>query len=148
MPTDVTTKAVGKESFPTALGAEPSLSSLVGGIFEDAEKLIEHQFTLLKLDFRKDIERARNTGVILGLSFGLLTAAGLILLFMLVHLLEWLTRPHLEWWVCYAIVGSLVALAGGVLLHRGKQKIDKLDFIPEQTAQGLQENLQWKTNPN
>lgn len=148
MATDVTDAPAGRDTFPALRANDPSVSSLIGGIVDDAQKLIEHQFSLLKLDVQKDIQRAKDTGMMLGAGIALLGAAGLLLLFMLVHLLEWLTRPNLEWWACYAIVGCALALLGGVVLYRGKQKLDTLDVIPEQTAEGLKENLQWKTNPN
>jgi uncharacterized membrane protein len=148
MPTDVTTAPTGKDSFPVSSAKEPSLSSLVSGIFDDSQKLIEHQFSLLKHDLKKDIDRAKDTWMLLGFAVGLLSAAGLLLLFMLVHLLEWLTRPNLEWWACYAIVGGALALVGGVVYYRAKQQLETLNVIPEQAAQGLKENLQWKTNPN
>jgi hypothetical protein len=148
MPTDVTSAPTGKDSFPVSRANDPSLSSLLSGILDDAQKLIEHQFSLLKHDVQQDIARVKDTWILLGLGLGLLSAAGLLLLFMVVHLLEWLTRPNLEWWACYALVGGAVALVGGVVFYRAKQKLQTLNVIPEQTTQGLKENLQWKTNPN
>jgi hypothetical protein len=148
MPIDMTNAPAGKDHFPAAGANEPSISNLVGGIVDDAQKLIEHQFSLLKLDIRKDIEKARDTGIMLGAGIGLMSAAGILLLFMLVHLLEYLTRPHLEWWVCYALVGGMLALIGGAVFYRGRQKLENLNVVPEQSAQGMKENLQWKTNPN
>jgi hypothetical protein len=148
MAIDLTNAPAGKDHFPAARANEPSISNLVGGIVDDAQKLIEHQFSLLKLDIRKDIEKARDTGIMLGAGIGLMSAAGILLLFMLVHLLEWLTRPNLEWWVCYALVGGTLALIGGAVFYRGRQKLETLNVVPEQSTQGLKENLQWKTNPN
>jgi hypothetical protein len=148
MAIDVTNAPTGKDTFPVARANDPSLSSLVGGIVDDAQKLIEHQFALLKLDVRKEIDRARDAWIMLGAAVGLLSAGGLLLMFMLVHLLEWLTRPYLEWWACYTLVGGAVALAGGVVYYRAKQKLGTLNIVPEETAQGIKENLQWKTNPN
>jgi len=148
MATDVTNARGGKDTFPDSRANDPSFSGLVGGILDDTQKLIEQQFSLFKLDVQKDVQRAKDTGMMLGAGVGLLAAAGLLLLFMLVHLLEWLARPNLEWWACFGIVGGAVALAGGVALYYGKQKLETLNVVPEQTAQGLKENLQWKTNPN
>jgi len=148
MATDVTNAAAGKESFPAPRANDPSLSSLVGGIIDDAQKLIEHQISLLQLDIRKDIQHAKDTATLLGAGVGVLSAAGLLLLFMLVHLLFWLAGPNLPLWACYGIVGGLLAVIGGVVLYRGKQKLDTLNVVPEESAQGLKENLQWKTNPN
>ena len=148
MATEVTNAPAGKESFPAARANDPSLSSLIGGIVDDAQKLIEHQFDLLKVDVKKDVQRAKDAGLALGAGTGLMAAGGLLLLFMLVHLLEWLARPNLELWACFGIVGGVVLLIGGVALYLGKQKLETVNVVPEQTAEGLKENLQWKTNPN
>lgn len=147
MATDVTNAPAGKETFP-ARANDPSLSTLVGGIIDDAQKLIEQQFTLLKQDVHKDIQDAKDAGRMLGAGVGLLSAAAVLLLFALVYLLYWLAEPHLPLWGCFAIVGAVLALIGGAVLYRGQQKLETLNIVPEQAAQGLKENLQWKTNPN
>jgi uncharacterized membrane protein len=147
MATDVTNAPAGTNAFPAARANEASLSGLIGGIVEDAEKLIEQQFTLLKHDVRKDVQRAKDTAVLLGAGVGVLVAAGLLLLFMLVHLLFWLAGPQLPLWACFAIVGGVLGVIGGVVLYRGKQKLDKLNVVPEQSAEAMKENLQWQTNP-
>jgi len=147
MATDVTDAPAGRDTFPAQRANEPSLSGLVGGIIDDAQRLIEQQITLLKHDVRKDIQHAKNTAVLLGAGVGVLAAAGLLLLFMLVHLLEWLTRPDLPLWACYAIVGGALALVGGIVLYLGKKKLDALNVVPEESAEALKENLQWQTNP-
>ena len=148
MATDVTNAPAGKDTFPAARANDPSLSGLVGGIIDDAQKLIEHQFSLLTHDVRKDVQRAKDAGMALGAGVGLLSAGGLLLLFMLVHLLEWLARPNLELWACFGIVGVVILLVGGVAFYLGRQKLETVNVVPEQTTQGLKENLQWKTNPN
>ncbi len=147
MATDVRDAPAGRETFPAQRANEPSLSGLVGGIIDDAQKLIEQQFTLLKQDVHKDVQHAKDTAVLLGAGVGLLAGAGLLLLFMLVHLLEWLARPNLPLWASFLIVGGVLALIGAVVLYAGKKKLDTLNVIPEQTAEGLKENLQWQTNP-
>jgi hypothetical protein len=147
MATDVTNAPAGRETFPAARANEASLSGLVGGIIDDAQKLIEHQISLLQLDIRKDIQHAKDTAVLLGAGVGLLAAAGLLLLFMLVHLLFWLADGNLPLWASYAIVGGALALVGGVVLYRGKKKLDTLNVVPEESAEALKENLQWQTNP-
>jgi len=148
MATDVKDLVEGKGASPAPRANEPSLSSLIGGIVDDAQKLIENQLSLLAHDLRKDVREAKETGMALGAGLGLLSVGGLFLLFMLVYLLEWLARPSLELWVCYGIVGAVVTLIGVAFYFRGKQKLDHLNVVPEEAAQGLKENLQWKTNPN
>jgi len=148
MATDVNDLVEGKGASPAPRANEPSLSNLVGGIVDDAQKLIEQQFNLFAHDVRKDIRDAKETGMILGTGFGLMSGGGLFLMFMLVYLLEWVARPSLELWVCYGIVGAVVMAAGIAFYFRGKQKLEHMNVVPEEAAQGLKENLQWKTNPN
>jgi hypothetical protein len=147
MATDVTDAPAGRDTFPAQRANDPSLSGLVGGIIDDAQRLMEQQLTLLKHDVRKDIQNAKDTAVLLGAGVGVLAAAGLLLLFMLVHLLFWLADGNLPLWASYAIVGGALALIGGVVLYRGKKKLDTLNVVPEESAEALKENLQWQTNP-
>jgi len=144
--TDLTNAPVANDGFPAAKPTEPGISHLVGGILEDAQRLIEQQFQLLKIDLRKDLLRFRDGGIMLAIGAGCLAVAGLLLLFTLVHLLEWLTRPYLEMWACYGLVAGFAALVGGTVAFFGAKRIEKLKIVPEQASQGLEENLQWKTN--
>jgi hypothetical protein len=148
MATDVTNAPAGRETYPARGPNDPSLGTLVSGIIDDAKKLIEQEATLLKQEIRKEFQDAKDTGKLLGAGIGLLAAAGVLLLFMLVYLLYWLAEPHLPLWSCYAIVGGVLALIGGVVEYRGQQKLEQLKVVPEQTTQALKESLQWKTNPN
>jgi len=148
MATDVKDLVEGMGAPPAPRANEPSLSSLVGGIVDDAQKLIENQIALLALDIRKDVREGKETAMALGAGIGLASAGGLFLMFMLVHLLEWVARPSLELWVCYGIVGAVVTAVGVAFYFRGKQKLEHLNVVPEEAAQGLKENLQWKTNPS
>jgi len=144
--TDLTNAPVAADGFPAAKSTEPGISHLVGGILEDAQRLIEQQFALLKIDLRKDLLRVRDGGIMLAIGAGCLAVAGLLALFTLVHLLEWLTRPHLEMWACYGLVAGFAALVGGTVAFFGAKRLERLKIVPEQASQGLEENLQWKTN--
>jgi hypothetical protein len=146
MATDVTSAPPDRKT-SNGRADDTSLSSIVSGILDDGQKLIESQMQLLKLDVFKEIERVKDTGILFGIGAVTTAAGGVLLLFMLVHLIERLARPHLELWACFGLVGAAVAIIGGVVLYQGKQKLDKLADFPDEAAQGLKENLQWKTNP-
>lgn len=124
---------------------EPSVSRLVSGIVDDAQRLFKQQAELLKLDIRKDLREAKEAGLSLGLGGALLAAGGFLLLFMLVHLLSWAV-PAIPLWGSFGIVGGTLAVAGAGALWRGREKLDNLNPLPEESAEGLKENLQWKTN--
>jgi hypothetical protein len=125
---------------------EPSMSRLVSGIVDDTQRLLAQQADLLKADIRKDLREAKQTGLAMGLAFGLLGIGGLLLLFMLAHLLSWLW-PDLPLWGSFGIVGGLLSIAGIAALAYGWEKYEKLNPLPENSVEALKENLQWKTNP-
>ena len=72
--------------------------------------------------------------------------AGILLSVMLAHLLNYLwpeTIPPL--WGGYAIVGGMLAALGGGLVFWGKAQFTKFNPLPDQTVEGLKENIQWQT---
>jgi len=135
MPTDVSSQT------------EPSVTQLVTGIISDAEHLMEQQLDMLKAEIRKDMRDARETGELLFIGGALLSVAGIILLSSLALLLNWLA-PDFPLWASFGLVGVIVAAGGGIIFYRGRQKLEKLNPLPEKSAEALKENLQWKTNPN
>jgi len=126
---------------------EPSMSRLVSGIIDDTQRLLQQQTELIKHDIRKDFREAKDAGLAMGLAGALLAGAGLLLLFMLVHFLSW-QFPDLPLWGSFGIVGGILALAGGIVFLRAREKLSNLNPLPEESAEGLKENLQWKTNQN
>jgi hypothetical protein len=123
-----------------------TVTGLVSGIIDDTQRLFKQQAELLKADIKKDIKEAKEAGIAMLAAGALLGSGGMLLLFTLVHLLHW-AFPDLPLWGCFGIVGGILALAGGVVYFRGQEKLDNLNPLPENSAQALQENLQWKTNP-
>jgi len=123
-----------------------TVTGLVSGIIDDTQRLFKQQAELLKADIKKDIKEAKEAGASMIVAGALLGSGGLLLLFALVHLLSW-AIPQLPLWGSFGIVGGLLALAGGIAFYRGREKLEHLNPLPENSAQALQENLQWKTNP-
>jgi len=122
-----------------------TVTGLVSGIIDDTQRLFKQQAELLKADIKKDIKEAKDAGVSMMAAGALLGSGGLLLLFMLVYLLHEVVKLPL--WGSFGIVGGVLALAGGIAFYRGRQKLETLNPLPENSAQALQENLQWKTNP-
>jgi len=126
---------------------EPSMTKLIGGIIDDTQRLVLQQAELLKADLRKDFKEAKEVGQSMVIAGSLLGVGGLLLSFALAHLIQWAV-PAMHLSACYGIVGGLLALAGGIVYYQGREKLDNLNPLPEQSAQAMKENLQWKTNPN
>lgn len=127
---------------------EPSLSGLVSGIVSDAGRLMEQQAQILKAEIRRDMRDAREVGTLLLIGGALLSVAGIMLLISMAYLLNWLSDGQMPLWACFGLVGLIVAVGGGIVFYRGRQKLETINPLPEQSAEALKENLQWKTNPN
>jgi len=126
---------------------DTSVSRLVAGIIDDTQRLLTQQTELLKADIRKDLRETKDTGLALGLATVLLGLGGLLLLFMLVYLLNWLWPEQLPLWGSFGIVGGLLTAVGAVAYYHGRQKLEHLNPLPENSVEAIKENLQWKTNP-
>jgi len=127
-------------------GSEPSLTSIVSGIIHDFQELVKQQLALFKAEVVTDFRKTREASAALVSGMVALFLGSVLLCFMLVHLLEWAFRPHLEIWMCYLIVGGVVVAAGAVLTGMGWKQFHS--FTPLQSVDALKENLEWKTKSN
>jgi len=126
--------------------SEPSLTSTVSGIISDFQELIKQQMALFKTEIAEDLRKAREASASLACGAMCLGIGSVLLCFMAVHLLEWAFRPHLEVWVCYLIVGGVVAALGGGLTYNAWTQFHRV--TAEQSVKALEENLEWKTKPH
>jgi hypothetical protein len=124
--------------------SQPGLTTLVSGIVHDAQDLIRQQLTLFQVEVKNDLRRttAATLPVVAGIVVGLL--AGIILAHALALGLQRLW-PDLPLWGSYAIVGGILAVVGGAMIAWGIAKFKSFNPLPDQTVEGLKENLQWQT---
>jgi drug/metabolite transporter (DMT)-like permease len=133
--------------------AEPSTTGLLGGIISDFGNLIKQEIRFAKVEFNSDLTKARDAATALGIGVGVASLSGLLLVWMLVHLIHWATMPagtadpaKLPLWACFGIVGLVFGVIGGVLVTRGIRKFQSNNTLPVQTAQTIKENVQWIAN--
>jgi len=130
-----------------------TISALLKGILDDAMTLMRQQFAMFKAELRADFEKVRNGVIMLAAGVGPLLLGGLMLCFTLVHLLHWATAPSgtdpasIPLWGCYGIVSAVFLILGGTLLGAGVYRLKTVNPLPDQSAQALQENVQWLMNP-
>jgi drug/metabolite transporter (DMT)-like permease len=129
-----------------------SLTGLVKGIVNDVGDLIKQQLRFAQAEVKKDLRQTGEASRLLGIGVGVALLGLVVLVFMPVHLLHWLTSPPgtdpatLPLWSCYGIVGLFILAVGGSLAYAGKKKFDSFNPLPEETVQTMKENLQWATN--
>jgi len=122
---------------------QPSVAFLVGGILEDAQKLVRQEVALARCEVAEACDKAK-TGVELLSSALLICGVGGVLFgFMAVKLLHQflLPNPNHEW-ACFGIVGAVFALVGGALFYCGRQKIKEVKLSLPQTAETLRDDAQ------
>jgi len=136
--------------------AEPSLAGTIKGIVDDALDLMKQQLAMLKAEMRADFRQLIGGLIPLACAVAPLLLGGLMLCFMLVHLIHWATVPanviadpaQIPLWGCYAIVSAAFFLVGGILLGIGYYRLKHVHPLPEQSAQALEENIKWLMNKN
>ncbi len=127
-------------------GTEGSVTGLMTGIFADAQELMKQQLLLLRHEVKDDVRKTVTGGASLFAGGAICVLGALMLCFMVVHLISW-AAPALPLWVCFGIVGAVIAAIGGALLYFGVLKFKTLNPVPEQSMQALKETMQWKTVP-
>jgi len=138
----------------TQTSTEPRLSELVGGIVDDFQRLVQQQVEMVRSEMRQDWEKAKDATWPLACGVSLLLVGGLILSFMLIFLLHWLTAPagmdpaRLPLWSCFALVGAAFTLAGAILTYVGWRRFHSFTPFPEKSTDALKENIKWLTNKN
>jgi len=122
----------------------PSITGLVTGIVNDAQELIKQQMTLFRHELQVDMRKTKEGALSLGAGLGVACIGGILLAFMLVHLLQALA-PGLPLWGCYGLVGGVLVVLGGVLCYAGKKIFDSFSPLPDESIQALKENVRWIT---
>jgi len=131
--------------------AEPSTTSLLGGIISDFGDLIKQEIRFAQAEFKSDLSKTREAATALAIGVGVASLSGLLLAWMLVHLLYWAITPsvdtaRLPLWACFGIVGLVFGVIGGLLVMGGLKKFQANNPLPDQTAQTIKENVQWIAN--
>ncbi len=121
--------------------APPSVASMVGGILEDAQKLVRQEVALARCEIAETADKAKTGVALLSSALAVCGVGGVFLGFMLVKVLHQLLLPNHEW-ACFGIVGVVVALVGGALFLCGREKIKEVHLSLPQTAETLRADAQ------
>lgn len=125
--------------------ADPAtMTSLVSGIVNDAKHLVTQQLELFKVEIKHDVKRTLLAFLPIFAAIPFLMTGIFIMGFAGVYLLEWLV-PDLPLWGAFAIVGGSIIISGILLIILGKTMLTSFNPLPDQSLEGLKENLQWKT---
>jgi hypothetical protein len=114
------------------------LSTLVGGIIEDMERLFRQEVALAKREIQDEWDKTKRASVCLIGGVATLGLSAVLLSFMFVKLLA-LVLPE---WAGFLIVGGLIGVVGGILLYTGVSSLTNVSLVPPRTAQTLEQNIE------
>jgi hypothetical protein len=125
-------------------GREPTVTELVSGIADDARRLFQQQYQMLRAEVREDIRRTRSAVKYMGLGAGAIAVGTLFLVIAVPLLINWaFALPAFAGW---AIVGGALLVLGVIALYAGKRIFEKNNPLPDKSLRALEENLSWITN--
>jgi len=121
-------------------GSPPGVASMVGGIVEDAQKLVRQEIALAQREIAQAWDKGKTAGALLAGALAVFIVGGVLLGIMLAKLLDqaW---PNHEW-VCFGIVGGVVVLLGRALSYCGLHRINEVHVSLPQTTEPLREDVQ------
>lgn len=131
---------------PTVAPAAPAggtVTELVTGIINDAQRLLRQQMDMLKSEFHEDLRRTKQATMFGGLGIVALTVGALGLVFCLVNLLH--EHYQFSMTASWGIIGGLFLAAGVVLALTARSLFESFNPLPDKTFTALQENLSWTT---
>jgi hypothetical protein len=123
---------------------EANMTELLTGILNDAEKLFQQQWRMVRSEVQEDFRKTRDAMIPLaiGLWFVLL---GTILLSITLAL--GLAAAGMSYWASFAVVGGAIFLVGGGLYFAGKKKFESFNPLPDESAAAIKENVEWLAKP-
>lgn len=127
-------------------GAGGTITELVSGVINDAQKLVKQQIDMFKSEFKEDLSRTKKAAVLGGISIAALAVGGFALIFAIVAILE-RVFPSLPPWGAWSLFSGVFLAVGIVLGLMARNLFESFNPLPDKTFNALTENLTWKTEP-
>ncbi|NJN18788.1 MAG: phage holin family protein [Oscillochloris sp.] len=142
---DARFRAVGESevrepTVPAAQPEEPSIAQLINNLIVDGQTLIRREFDLAKAEILGEVNKARQSVILLGAGAALAAIGGLFLLAMVAELL---VAVGLDRWLSYLIVGGVLAIVGGIILYSGIRQVQRVDPVPHETIDSVRKDVEW-----
>jgi len=120
-----------------------SVSTLVGGIIDDAQQLVRQEIALARREVTEELTKAKTAAASLAVGAAVLFFGAMLFCFMLVYLITWLSHDWIPLWGSFAIVGACLSAIGIGLLLAARNKASDIHLVPRQTVETMRENVQW-----
>jgi len=122
-------------------GDDTSLSSLLGGIVNDLQELMEDHLHLMKLEVHDDLQKSKVAMLIMAIGGSLMLIAFMLLMATLIGWLSWM-EPTIPWFGWSGIIALVDGALGGLLLLIARKKWQHVNPLPEQTLRTVKKTIQ------
>ena len=136
----MTDRTSEREPYPVE-EPDASMGDLVGRLTSDIGILVRDHIQLAKEEIKVEAKQA-------GAGAGLLgggALAGWIAVMRLSMGLAWGIADATEPWIGFVVVGALWAIAAVVMAASGRKRLEKVDPVPRETMEEIQEDKLWLT---
>jgi hypothetical protein len=126
---------------PENLQGDPQqgVASMVGGILEDAQKLVRQELALAQREIAIAWGKAKNGVALLSSALAIFVVGGVLAGVMLAKFLHQYALPNHEW-ACFGIAGGLFVLLGAALTYCGIQQVKRIHVSLPQSVESLHED--------
>jgi hypothetical protein len=131
---------------------EASMSGLLRGIINDIGDLIRQELRFARTELKSDARALLRAGMVLAIGAGTAGLGVILVAFMMVYLLNWLSlpagtaEPGIPLWGCYGIVAAVFLSVGGLMAFLGVKRFQSVNPLPDETAKNVKENVEWIMN--
>jgi uncharacterized membrane protein YqjE len=122
-----------------------TMTELVSGILDDAQKLARQQFEMLRSELQEDIHRTKRVAELGAVAAVLFTIGGVTLVAFLVNLLH--EQFQFSMWASCLIIGGIATAIGAACAIYAWNLFETFSPLPNKSLHALQETLTWKTQP-
>jgi membrane protein len=115
-----------------------SLTRLLADLINDVQNVMQQEWALARYEVQRELRKVLAALSSLSLGVGVTATGGLLLIFLIVHLV--LALIGLPLWVCYGLVGGLFALTGGILLAVRNGQLGRIHVVPSAISESVKAN--------
>ena len=121
-----------------AFETEQSITSLVGGVLDDARELIREEVALAKAEARLEVSGLTSAVT----QFGAVAVAGWFALMLILCAVSLGIAAAFQWpaWTGFAIVGVLLGIVAGVMFFTARAAARRVEPMPR-TIESVKENF-------
>jgi uncharacterized membrane protein YqjE len=118
---------------------EKSIGQLFSELTSDLSTLMRKEVELAKVETKEEVGRAAKAGGMLGGA----AVTGYFAILFLSFALAWLLDEWMHTALAFLVVGLVYAVVAAVLALRGRDRMQSVNPVPQQTVETLKEDVQW-----